>query len=221
MLENLTKKQKIIFAIIIILMACVIIYYIYSTLNNVDYNHEIENSNNNLEITSDLESVSIEENVTETQEILVHISGCVKENKVVSLPDGSRVNDAIEAAGGLTKDADLTNVNLAYILEDGEKIYIPKKGEEISSINNSSISSTFSSTSSSNATSSTKNSKININKATQAELEIIPGIGPSTALKIINYRNENGKFKSIEDVKNVSGIGDSKYEKMKDYITIK
>lgn len=221
MLENLTKKQKIIFAIIIILMACVIIYYIYSTLNNVDYNHEIENSNNNLEITSDLESVSIEENVTETQEILVHISGCVKENKVVSLPDGSRVNDAIEAAGGLTKDADLTNVNLAYILEDGEKIYIPKKGEEISSINNSSISSTFSSTSSSNATSSTKNSKININKATQAELEIIPGIGPSTALKIINYRNENGKFKSIEDIKNISGIGDSKYEKMKDYITIK
>ena len=202
-------------------MACVIIYYIYSTLNNVDYNHEIEISNNNLEITSDLESISIEENVTETQEILVHISGCVKENKVVSLPDGSRVNDAIEAAGGLTKDADLTNVNLAYILEDGEKIYIPKKGEEISSINNSSISSTFSSTSSSNATSSTKNSKININKATQAELEIIPGIGPSTALKIINYRNENGKFKSIEDVKNISGIGDSKYEKMKDYITIK
>ena len=66
-----------------------------------------------------------------------------------------------------------------------------------------------------------KNSKININKATQAELEIIPGIGPSTALKIINYRNENGKFKSIEDVKNISGIGDSKYEKMKDYITIK
>ena len=221
MLENLTKKQKIIFAIIIILMACVIIYYIYSTLNNVDYNHEIEISNNDLEITSDLESISIEENVTETQEILVHISGCVKENKVVSLPDGSRVNDAIEAAGGLTKDADLTNVNLAYILEDGEKIYIPKKGEEISSINNSSISSTFSSTSSSNATSSTKNSKININKATQAELEIIPGIGPSTALKIINYRNENGKFKSIEDVKNISGIGDSKYEKMKDYITIK
>ena len=60
-----------------------------------------------------------------------------------------------------------------------------------------------------------------MNKATQAELEIIPGIGPSTALKIINYRNENGKFKSIEDVKNISGIGDSKYEKMKDYITIK
>ena len=65
--------------------------------------------------------LEVEENVTETQEILVHISGCVKENKVVSLPDGSRVNDAIEAAGGLTKDADLTNVNLAYILEDGER----------------------------------------------------------------------------------------------------
>ena len=63
--------------------------------------------------------------------------------------------------------------------------------------------------------------KININKATQAELETIPGVGPSTALKIINYRNENGKYKNIEDIKNVSGIGDAKFEKMKDYITIK
>ena len=63
--------------------------------------------------------------------------------------------------------------------------------------------------------------KININKATQTELETIPGVGPSTALKIIEYREQNGKFKSIENIKNVSGIGDAKYEKMKDYITVK
>lgn len=66
----------------------------------------------------------------------------------------------------------------------------------------------------------TKN-KININKATQTELETIPGIGPSTALKIINYRENNGKFSSIEDIKNVSGIGDVKYENIKDYISVK
>lgn len=106
-------------------------------------------------------------------------------------------------------------------MEDGEKIYIPKKGEETSSNNSSSMSSIFSSISNSNSASSTKNYKININRATQAELETIPGVGPSTALKIITYRNENGKYKSIEDIKNVSGIGDSKYEKMKNYITIK
>ena len=72
-----------------------------------------------------------------------------------------------------------------------------------------------------NDESSVNNGKVNINKAGQAELENIPGVGPSTALKIIEYRKQNGKFSSIEDIKNVSGIGDGKYEKIKDYITIK
>ena len=65
-----------------------------------------------------------------------------------------------------------------------------------------------------------KNAKININKATQTQLETLPGIGPSTALKIINYRNENGNFKNVEDLKNVSGIGESKYKNIKDLIII-
>ena len=220
MLENLTRKQKTIFAIIIIFMVIIIIYYIYSTLASIDYDSDsIEDNSISDTIDSEAENVAISENVTETNEILVHVSGCVKENKVVSLPDGSRINDAIEAAGGLTKDADLSNVNLAYILEDGEKIYIPKKGEQLSEFSSASIADNSSSIS--NNTSLKKTTKININKATQAELETIPGIGPSTALKIVTYRNENGKFKSIEDIKNVSGIGDAKYEKMKDYITIK
>lgn len=220
MLENLTKKQKIIFGIIIVFMVAIIVYYIYSTLANIEYDSEnIED--NSFSDTNELETqnISMDENVTETDEILVHVSGCVKEEKIVSLPDGSRINDAIEAAGGLTKDADLSNVNLAYILEDGEKIYIPKKGEELSEISSSLI--VNNSSNSSNNSSLSKSTKVNINKATQAELETIPGIGPSTALKIVTYRNENGKFKSIEDIKNVSGIGDAKYEKMKDYITIK
>ena len=220
MLENLTKKQKIIFGIIIVFMVSIIIYYIYSTLANIEYDSEnIED--NSFSDTNELETqnISMDENVTETDEILVHVSGCVKEEKIVSLPDGSRINDAIEAAGGLTKDADLSNVNLAYILEDGEKIYIPKKGEELSEISSSLI--VNNSSNSSNNSSLSKSTKVNINKATQSELETSPGIGPSTALKIVTYRNENGKFKSIEDIKNVSGIGDAKYEKMKDYITIK
>ena len=222
MLENLNKKQKIIFGIIIIFMVAIIIYYIYSTLNNAEYDTEDISTNSSLAVNNtEIQNISIEENVTEAEEILVHVSGCVKEEKIVSLPDGSRVNDAIEAAGGLTKEADLSNINLAYILEDGEKIYIPKKGEEIPENNSSSMLSPSTSVTSSSSSSSKNTSKVNINKATEAELETIPGIGPSTALKIINYRNENGKFKSIEDVKNISGIGDSKYEKMKDYITIK
>ena len=100
MLENLTKTQKIIFGIIIIFMIFVIIYYIYSTLNNIEYETDIISNNSISDIDdSDIEYDSIDKNVTETKEILVHVSGCVKEEKIVSLPDGSRINDAIEAVG--------------------------------------------------------------------------------------------------------------------------
>lgn len=224
MLETLSKKQKIIFFIILSIMIGVIIYYIYSTLysnnyyissdNNILNQYELiesSNSSNNIDYSNN--------NNSNTSNIVIYICGAVKENKVVTLKENSRICDAIDAAGGLTNDADLTTINLAYILEDGEKIYIPKKGE-ITPIE----ASTTNSQTSSNlnySSSSQKNNKININKATQTELETIPGIGPSTALKIINYREENGNFKNIEDIKNVSGIGDSKYEKIKNYISIK
>ena len=209
MLESLTKKQKILFFIILLIMIGVIIYYIYSSLystdflykyeaNTLSYNNFIENSNNAIYTSKDID----------TNLIVVYICGAVKESKVITLEENSRICDAIDAVGGLTNEADLSNINLAYILEDGEKIYIPEKGEEIQ--NNSIYSNnTYGS------------NKININKATQTELETIPGIGPSTALKIINYRNENGKFLKIEDIKNISGIGDAKFNNIKDYITIK
>ena len=224
MLEILSRKQKIIFFIILSIMIGIIIYYIYSTLYSNDYCFSSINSNLN---TTDLiePSNNNETNFNTNNEnpninnIVIYICGAVKENKVVTLKENSRICDAIDAAGGLTSNADLTTINLAYILEDGEKIYIPKKGETIQtdSISSNSQNSSYSNYSSS----SINNNKVNINKATQTELETIPGVGPSTALKIINYREENGKFKNIEDIKNVSGIGDTKYEKIKNYISIK
>ena len=221
MLENLNKKQKIIVISILVFMVIVIIFYLYKTLgtlNTSDFSEENYIFEDDVEFKNETSNEIVTES-EDTHEILVHISGQVKSEMVVTLPEGSRIKDAVDAAGGLKKEADLTNINLAYILEDGEKIYIPKKGEEIED----SITSSKSVETSSSITSSvaSKSSKININKATQSELESIPGIGPSTALKIINYREENGKFSSIEDIKNVSGIGEVKYSKMKDYITIK
>ena len=223
MFENLNKKQKIIFIIIIFFMVSIIVYYIYSSINNFESESSMQNDTSAFSTSEDVKNEISED--SEKDEILIHISGSVKNEKVISLPEGSRIQDAINAAGGLTDEADLTNINLAYILEDGEKIYIPKKGEEFAEESYSSaVSSETSSVKtgiSSSTISSSKTTKININKATQTELETIPGIGPSTALKIIDYREENGKFNSIEDIKNVSGIGDAKYEKMKDYITVK
>ena len=122
--------------------------------------------------------------------------------------------DAIDAAGGLLNDSDITNINLAHILEDGIKIKIKNKNDEKNEkyiIDG--LSDDFSGE-------TEKNKLININTATKNELENLRGIGPSLAIKIVEYRNKNGKFKKIEDIKNVSGIGSNKYEKIKDYIKI-
>lgn len=213
MFENLNKKQKIIFIIILIFMVSIIVYYIYSSINNYESESSIQNDTSDLSPSEDDKNEISED--SEKDEILIHISGSVKNEKVISLPEGSRIQDAINAAGGLTDEADLTNINLAYILEDGEKIYIPKKGEQTDeNVDNSNSSLSKNSNNS-------KQIKVNINKASQEELEKISGIGPSTALKIINYRKENGKFTSKEDIKNVPGIGDIKYESIKDYIYVK
>lgn len=213
MFENLNKKQKIIFIIIIFFMVSIIVYYIYSSINNFESESSMQNDTSAFSTSEDVKNEISED--SEKDEILIHISGSVKNEKVISLPEGSRIQDAINAAGGLTDEADLTNINLAYILEDGEKIYIPKKGEQTDeNVDNSNSSLSKNSNSS-------KQIKVNINKASQEELEKISGIGPSTALKIINYRKENGKFTSKEDIKNVPGIGDIKYENIKDYIYVK
>ena len=221
MLEALSKKQKIIFFIILSIMVIFIIYYIYSTLYKDELSYNSDNFIDNDLVETNIEDKNIYSENSTNSSIIIYICGAVKESKVITLPEDSRISDAIDAVGGLTDNADLTNINLAYILEDGEKIYIPKKGEEPPNESSAASSSDQSSSYSNYSATSTKNNKININKATQTELETIPSVGPSTALKIIEYREQNGKFKSIEDIKNVSGIGDAKYEKMKDYITVK
>lgn len=157
--------------------------------------------------------------------MLVHITGEVKNWGVIELPEGSRVIDAVNKAGGFTDSADVEKVNLAYELSDGVKVYIPSKNEDVIGDTTTQEYITFDSgnnviTGGNDMKKETKSELVNINKATQTELETLPGIGPSTALKIISYRNENGSFSSIEDIKNVSGIGDSKYESIRDLICV-
>ena len=214
MLDNLTKKQKIIVIAIAGIVAIGIMYFIYKNQVKEDINIENEILVNN---------VSTNENNTNDDIVIIHITGSVKNPGIVKLKEGSRIEDAIEAAGGLTENADITKVNLAYVVEDGTKIKIPSASEEdigdediIDSKSGDNIIIEENTISSNNSTQT-----ININKATEKEFETLPGIGPSLASKIIEYRNQNGKFGSIEDIKNVNGIGDNKYEKIKDLITVK
>lgn len=155
------------------------------------------------------------------ENIVVDIAGEVNQPSVYILPQGSRVYEGIDAAGGLTNEADTRTINLAAELYDGIKLYIPSKDEvdvmenrgEVSIENN-----TFGINT--NVSSGTSNSLININTASKEELQRLPRIGPSMAEKIISYRNEYGRFKKKEELKNVSGIGEKTYEKLMNMITV-
>ena len=151
-----------------------------------------------------------------TGSIYVDIGGAVKNPMLAELPEGSRVEDAINAAGGIKEDADMTSINRAEFLEDGEKIYIPAFSVD----DDGNVIAETGASGSSAGTSSGASGKVNINTADSTALQELNGVGPATAQKIIDYRESSGRFKSIEDIKNVSGIGDKTYEKLKDYITI-
>lgn len=209
------NKKIIIYISMIIFIAG--IYYFF--IRDEDY---IENNTNLNILTTSEENTQKEDNLSNTNEnIVIYITGAVKNEGIYEIEENSRIADSIEKAGGLTEEANIENINLAYILEDGMKIYIPKKDENINEIRNDT--NTYISkenTISEGSKDTNKDEKININIATQTELETLPGIGPSTALKIIEYRKENGKFNSIEDIKKISGIGDSKFSQIKDLIKI-
>lgn len=139
----------------------------------------------------------------------VYISGEVKNTGVYYLKKDSRITDLINICGGLTEEADVSKINPAQKLNDSDKIIIPKKEENL---NTESIEDT-------NESDINVQEKININTATKDELTSLNGIGEATANKIINYRNKN-KFKEIEDIMNVPGIGEAKFSNIKDYICV-
>ncbi len=139
--------------------------------------------------------------------ITIYVTGAIAKAGLYMLPPGSRVNDAIIAAGGLTQDSDTESLNLARILEDGEQVNVPKL---------------FPSTEAGIPPGSpgTTSNLVNINTATLEQLDTLPDIGEKTAQAIIDYRNKNGAFKAIEDIQNVTGIGEGIFSKIRDMITV-
>ena len=193
------------YVLCLVLLFVLAIYGFYKSFPRENF-IEDENVNSEFEIETEAEIIN-------KKIIYVHIDGAVIIPGIKEVEEGTRIFELIEIAGGLAEDADISKINLASVLKDEQKIIVPYiVKEEV--INNSS-----SNTTSAKSTKANKSQlPININYATFEEFQLLNGIGPSMAQKIIDYREENGFFNSIEDIKNVSGIGEAKFNKIKDDI---
>jgi competence protein ComEA len=182
-----------------------------NSLGSVDSSKNLEHSSKETEEKDQIQDIVVVEKL-----IYVHLCGAVNNPDVYVVKENTRLVELIELAGGLTKEASDEAVNQAAILLDGEQIYIPTKEEMEQGTGNIAANNAIGKVSNMDKASG----KININKATQEELMTLPGIGEAKALSIIKYRSENNGFKSIEEIKNISGIKDSVYNKISDKITI-
>jgi len=153
---------------------------------------------------------------TPTPMVKVHVLGAVAHPGVVTLPEGSRVEDAIAAAGGLSANADPALLNLAAVVADGSQIVIGTLGNPAGEVNGASGGTSGSSGTSNDGT----GVKVNINTASETELETLPGIGPVTAGKIIAWRTDNGRFSTVDELQEVSGIGPKTMAQLEPYVTV-
>lgn len=223
------KKLLLILAVILILLVVVCIF------KNNNYNEQEVVSDNFVSQDEDNINVDNYDNKKNSNIITIDIKGEVLNPGVYNLPVGARVIDAIEASGGVTASADTLNLNLSKVLNDQNVIIINSKDSKDSkevikyietecdcpNINDACINGEdiLTNDTENNSSDKSSNSKISINTATKEELMKLKGIGESKAEDIIAYRNNNGLFKSVEDIKKVSGIGDKVFEKIKDQIT--
>jgi competence protein ComEA len=230
--------------IIIILISTVLIFknsglisnndsYVVSEVENKrDYN-EGKNEEKNEEKINNMEKLneSLKDNDLETMQnsndnkstnkkLTIYISGAVKSPKVVELDSEERLMDGVMLCDGVTEDADMNKINMAMKVEDGGHYIIPKIGEESISNNNEVENMNNNENINKSLETNEDTNKININNASIIELDSLPGVGEVTAQKIIDYREENTNFKSVEEIKNVKGIGENKFNDLKDYICI-
>lgn len=205
--------DKILIAIVIIVIIIIGIYN-KSKENNVD-NSDILNNvlETNIEKFESKKNEKFEKKTKiQDEEIYAYITGCVKNPGVYKLNSTSRVKDLIDKSGGFCKDADLESINLSQKLKDEMKIHVNKIGEVKNQKSANHVESTDN---------EQKNglSKININTASKEQLMTLPGVGSSRADEIIKYRSKN-RFQSIEDIQNISGIGQKSFEKIKEKIIV-
>ena len=144
----------------------------------------------------------------EGRKVFVHVGGAVKTPGLYALTMGARVDDAVRAAGGVLEDADLDALNLAARIKDGEKVVVPTRNGEAEAA------------AASGPGASAEGGKLNLNTASASDLETLPGIGPALAQRILDYREKNGGFRSVEDLMEVSGIGAKRFEELRELVTV-
>ncbi len=208
MLQSLWQKYKKSMLFPSILVVSGLCYFYFSSFDSSPPQEEL------IETIQSFEEKNHSETAEEAviQQIFVDIKGAVMYPGVYELQQDQRIKDAVELAGGYTEHADTQRMNHAQKVQDEMVIYIPTKGEQLED---------GATTLLTIPTGAPKEQKININQADIAILATLPGIGPSKAQSILTYREEHGHFQAIEDLKNVSGIGDKTFEKLKDAITVK
>ena len=221
---NNKKIVKVSIAIGLIGLVCLVCYFLsYNSkstgISLLDDSEErvvetsdIEESDSIQEESLDLGNPKVTSSSVEQVSIAVHVCGQVKKPGVYTLAQGARVSDAIDAAGGLTKEAAGDFINQAQKLEDEQQVYVPNQEEAKESPK-------VIQQETNNESHSENKGLVNINQATREELMTLPGIGEAKADMIITYREEHGKFASIEDIKNISGIKDGVFNKICDLIT--
>ncbi|MEO7016573.1 MAG: helix-hairpin-helix domain-containing protein [Leifsonia sp.] len=145
--------------------------------------------------------------------VLVHVLGAVNRPGLVSLSGGARVVDAVAAAGGLTDEADVSGVNLARVVSDGEQLIVPRVGEVVAP-------SASAGSAAEGAAGGAAGALVNLNSASQQELETLPRIGPALAGRILDWRTANGRFAAITDLMKVTGVGQKLFDGLKDRVTV-
>lgn len=215
---NKVNKITVFLAIIIVSLATILLKQNIGVKENV---HVVSKSEEERKDTPKSQNLKTNEQQvkpqkkesTSNENITIFISGEVKEPGVVTIEGNKRLSDAIDKLGGFTSEANLNKINLAMKIEDEKHYIIPKIGEDLENIPKDIDESK-------SVESKSEDSKININTANIQELDALPGVGEATANKIISYRDEKGKFNNIEEIKNVNGIGDKKYEDIKEMINV-
>lgn len=199
------EKKHFISALLVISVGVVLAIYLLWSGGAKEISSASANfSDSSIEVVDNNQSIN--QPVQVNKVLVIDVVGKVKNPDVYELPQGSRVIDAIKAAGGVGKGGDSSGVNMARLLEDGEQIFI-----ESSSSSSHSVSS---------PSRGTRGGKVNLNRANLAELDGLPGVGPVLAARIVEWRSKNGNFKSVDELRRVSGIGDAKFNELKEVVVV-